>query len=188
MEITLFLRIGVHGYSGLYVGFQFQPFLDDEVSVGTDKRRIFTEAFKISFVGSIDIQVVGVGCRNHCCIGGQPVERTVELVGFDYHQVTFVGKQQVGPVVFGNTSQECVTFHMRIVQQVGCHGRSSGFSMGTGYTESFFGPCQHTQHLCAFLDLEAMFTEIGPFLMFFRNGRRVYHQRGSRIFEIVGYK
>ena len=37
MEVSFFGRVGVHSNSRLYIGFQFQSFLDNQVSVRTDK-------------------------------------------------------------------------------------------------------------------------------------------------------
>ena len=59
---------------------------------------------------------------------------------------------------------------MTLVYDMGTHRRGRGLTMGTCYTESLMGLCQGAEHLCTFLDLKAILTEIAEFLMTLRNG------------------
>ena len=73
--------------------------MDNEGTASLYQLGIIAEAFQVGFFSAVNIQVVGVGRCDNAHIWAQPMERTVELVGFDNHIVAFVRQYVVSAVV-----------------------------------------------------------------------------------------
>ena len=71
-------------YARLYIRLQGKSLPDNQCPSRLDKGGVVAEAFKISLARAVYVQMVGVGRGDNAHIGRKPVERTVELVGFDY--------------------------------------------------------------------------------------------------------
>jgi len=160
VEVALVARIGIDTDSGLHFRLQRDAFADNQCTTRLDQCCIMFEAFKVCLFCSVDVQMVRVCGSDDGHIWGQPMEGTVELVCFDDCIRAFLGKEQVGAVILGDASEECGTFYMRLMEQVGGHGRSSRFTMSTGYTQSFAGMSDGSQYLCALLYFESVVAEI----------------------------
>ena len=102
------------------------------------------------------------------------MERAVELVCFDDGIRAFLREQQIGAVILGDASEESGTFYVRLVEQVGGHGRSGCLAMSAGYTQTFAGMSDRSQYLRAFLYFESVIAEINQFFVFLRNGGGQY--------------
>ena len=76
------VRIAVHRNLRI-VHHNVDPLLDDEESAGAYLPHELRESLLHRLVRPVNVEVVGVGRRNHRHIGIEPQERTVELVGLD---------------------------------------------------------------------------------------------------------
>ena len=86
MEITLVQTVFINFVPWLHIGFHLQILVDDERTAFLDESGVVTETIQISLFGSINVQMVWVcGCDDtHPRL--EPMERTVELIGFDNHR------------------------------------------------------------------------------------------------------
>ena len=82
--------------------------MNDECTTWLDECGVMTETLQVSFLCAIDIEVVGVGRRDNAHPGTQPMERTVEFIGFD-NDIVRIGQNVVGTVVLRDTTKEGVT-------------------------------------------------------------------------------
>ena len=135
MEITLCKSVVVTAYIGRNIFLHLQSTMDDKCSPRLNKLGIVAEALEICLFGAVDVQMVGIGTGNHRHVGRQPMERTVELVGFNHHEVG-VGEDIVGAVVLGDTTEECVAVKMAFMHDVGTHSGRGGLTVCAGYAES----------------------------------------------------
>ena len=103
------------------------------------------------------------------------MERTIELVGFDDHEVR-IGQDVVGAVVLRDTAQEGIAVEMALVHDMSTHGAGSRLAMRTCHAESFMLTGQRAEHLGTFLDFETVLTEETQFLMIFRDSGRINNQ------------
>ena len=113
------------------------------------------------------------------------MERAVELVGFNHHIVTRIRKDIIGSVVLGNTTEESIAIHVRLMQDVCNHRRSGCLAMSSCHAKSFVLIRQKAQYLRTLLNLETVLTEKDQFLMFGRNGWCIDHQGGILILETI---
>ena len=97
------------------------------------------------------------------------MERTVELIGFYYH-IIGIGKNVIGAIVLGDTTQEGIAVQMALMHDMCTHGRCGGLTMSTCHTEAFVFTSQCTEHLCTLFYFKTVLTEILQFLMVGRYG------------------
>ena len=165
MEVALVEAIVVGAYTLLHIGLHGQSTVDDKGAARLDERGIMTEALQIGFGSAVDIQMVGVGRSDDCHPRTQPVERAVELVGFNHHIVALSRQQIVRTVVFRDAAQEGIALHVALMQDVGAHARRRRLSMRTSHAESFMLLRENAQYLSSLHHLEALFAEPYQLLM-----------------------
>ena len=146
------------------------------------------ETFAIGFGCAVDIEVIGVGGGDDGNPRAQPMKRTVVLVGFGNGDVTFVGQQQVGAVVFEYPAQKRVTIHRRLPQQVCNHARYGGFSVRSGNTNGVACFGYLAQHLRAFHQGETVLPKVLQLAVRGGNGGGVNDQRTVFIQKFVRNK
>ena len=95
--------------------------MDNQSTARLDQFRIVAETLQISLLRTINVKVVGVRAGDDAHPGTQPVERTVELIGLDDHEVG-VGEDIVGAIVLRDTTEEGVAVEMALVHDMGTHG------------------------------------------------------------------
>ena len=123
MEVAFVLAVFVYLDAVLHVLLHLQVFVDDEGTARLDQFCVVAEAFQISLLGAVDVEVVWVGRCDDAHPWTQPVEAAVELICLDYYVVALVGEDVVGAVILGNTTQEGIAIYMALVHDVGAHGR-----------------------------------------------------------------
>ena len=109
------------------------------------------------------------------------MERTVELVCFNYHIRTLVAQDVVCTIVFSDASKKSIAVHMTLMKQMRSHTRSGSFAMSASHTKSFERARQCAKHLSTFLNLKALLTEEGQLCMLRRNGRSKDNERAFLI-------
>ena len=87
VEVALVEGIVVAVDAGLQVLLHLESAVDDERAAGLDELGVVAERLEIGLLGAVDVEVVRVGGGDDGHPRGQPVERTVELVGLDDHEV-----------------------------------------------------------------------------------------------------
>ena len=125
--------------------------------------------------------MVGVGRGDHCGIGSQVVERTVELVRLDDNEVALGRENVVRTIVFRDAAQESVAIHCALVQQVRRDGRSRRLAVRSRHAKSFLRLCERAEYLRAFLDLESAVVKPLQFAVVSRDGRCINHKRVFRV-------
>ena len=134
------------------------------------------KTFEIGLVRAIDVEMVGIDSRNHRHVRCQVMERAVELVSLDNHQIARIGEHQITRIVFGDTAQKGVAIDMALFEQMREHGRCGGFAVRAGHTQAAFHTRDFAQHLRPFFDGEAMLPKIDKFAVFGRDGGCIDHQ------------
>ena len=66
MEVAFVAGIGVDLHSRSHTRTQFKAGMDYEYAVGADELGEMCEALEVGFLCPVDVQMVGVGGRNHC--------------------------------------------------------------------------------------------------------------------------
>ena len=99
MEVAFVETVFVDAYPFLHMLLHFEIFVEDECTAGLDEFGVVAETLKIGLLGTIDVEVVGVGGGNDAHPRAQPMERAVEFVGLDDHEIALVGQDVVGAVV-----------------------------------------------------------------------------------------
>ena len=123
VEVAFVLAVFVYLDAVLHVLLHLQVFVDDEGTARLDQFCVVAEAFQISLLGAVDVEVVWVGRCDDAHPWAQPVEAAVELICLDYYVVALVREDVVGAVILGNTTQEGIAIYMALVHDVGAHGR-----------------------------------------------------------------
>ena len=67
------------------------------------------------FISAVYIQMICFERRDDSHIGSEMMERTVVFIGFHHYKVALGGKEQIGVVIIGNTSQKGAAFHVRLM-------------------------------------------------------------------------
>ena len=166
---TVFINL----YSILYVSLHLQIFVDDERAARLDKCAVMAETLQIGLFGTIDVEMVGVCAGDDAHPRAEPVEGTVEFVGFDNHKVTLLRKDIVGSVVLGDSSEESVAVDAALVHDMRTHRGSGCLSVGPCHAKSLMCTGKHSQDLCAFFHIESVFLEIHQFGVLLGNSRSV---------------
>ena len=65
--------------------------------------------------------MVGINGSDDSTQRSQMMERTVKLIGLDYHATALVGYHKVAAYVLENTAQKCVTTLLGTVQDMSHH-------------------------------------------------------------------
>ena len=136
MEIALRAVVSVHAHALLRVGLHFESAVNNERATRLDKLGVVAETLKISLLGAVNVEVVGIGCRNNRGIRAQVVERAVKLVGLYHHIGRRLAQQVVGAIVLGYAAKKGVAPHMALVQQVCRHRGGGSFAMRAGHAEA----------------------------------------------------
>ena len=116
----------------------------------------------------------------------QPMERTVELISLDNHEVG-IGQDIVGTIVLRDAAQEGVAVKMTLVHDMGTHRRGGCLSVSASHTESFVRLCEDAKYLSPLLDLEAVLTEETEFPMTLRDSRGIDDETTLTSFTGKGY-
>ena len=166
MEVAFVAAVFVHFHTLLHILFHFQVAVYDECSAGLYECGVVPEAFEIGFFCAVDVEVVGVGGGDYCHPRAQPVERTVELVGFYDDVVALAGEYVVASVVLGDASEERVAVDVALVHDVCAHGGCGCLAVCSCHAESLVCACECSEHLRALLYREPAFAEECEFLVF----------------------
>ena len=185
MEVTLAERVVIAAHARLQAGLHLQVAVDDERTLGLDERGVVGETFEVSLLGSVDVEMVGIGRGDDTHPGSQPMERAVELVGF-YHHIVTTAENIVGGIVFGDASEEGVAVDGTLVHDMGAHGGCGGLAMGACHAESLVGTGERAQHLGALLYLESLLAEEDQFLVVGGDGRGIDHETVVFVLAHVG--
>ena len=114
------------------------------------------------------------------------MERTVELIGLDYHEIACVREDIVSAIVLGNAPEESVAVYMALVHDMRAYCRGGRFAVRAGHTQPLMGTGQCAQDLCTFLNLETFGLEILQFGMCCGYGGGVDDKAGLLVAACVG--
>ena len=155
--------------------------MDDERTARLDQFCIVTEAFEISLLGTIDVEVIRICRCDDAHPWAQPVETAVKLICLDDYEVALVRENVVGAIVLGDSSEEGIAVEMALVHDVGTHGRSRSLAVCTCHAQSLVGAGQGTKNLRTLLDGESILAEVNQLLVLSRDGWCIDNQRISGI-------
>ena len=99
MEIALVEAVLIDLYIRAYVCLHLQAGVYDKSSTFLYEFRVVTETVKVSLLGTVYVEMVGVGSCNDAHPWSEPMERAVKLIGLYDHIVAAVRQYVVGAVV-----------------------------------------------------------------------------------------
>ena len=102
-------------------------------------------------VGSVDIQVVGVGSGNDRNVGVKLEKGTIIFVGLDNNIITTIVNDKIAIEILADTTEESATTTFCLAEKVGYHGGGSGLPMAACYSNAFLAAGEFAKHLGAFL-------------------------------------
>ena len=181
-------RISIYFYILLYAGNQLDTFLHNQTATRLYQRSEMSETLQISLLGSVDIQMIGIGCRNDSHIGMQPMERTVIFIGLDYRKRRLFRQDKVTVIITKNTTQERIATYRRFMKDMSSHARCRGLAMSAGKAQAFARLRNQPQQLGTLYHSETMLPEINQSGMTCGNRRSINDQSRLGIPAIIGYR
>ena len=157
----------------------------DQCSAGFDLVDKRGERLLDRFVGSVDVEMVGVGSGDNGYVRIELQKRTVELIGLG-NQPVALSEYQVAVEIFRNPAQKSTASISRFVVEPCGHSAGGRFAVRTGYSHQELVPRDYAQHSGAFFDLEIAVTEKEQLGAVRGNGRCVDDLCVGRIFKFGG--
>ena len=152
------------------------PGKHDECAPGLHQLCEAGEAFQISGLVAVDVEMVGVGRGHHGDERGEVVERPVVFIGLDHRPGRLRSRHEVAVDVAQYAAEEGVAPLVRVAQYVGDHRRCRGLAVGAGHTYSLAVACDLPQQFGALHYAEAVVAKPPQLPVALRHCRSPHHQ------------
>ena len=134
MEVAFAEAVLIYAHPFWHLWFHLQAAVDNQSTAVLDESGVVLETLKIGLLGSVDVQMVGVGACYYRHPRAQPVERAVELIGLDNHIVALLAQYVVRLVVLRDTAEESIAVDVALVHDVSAHCGGCCLAVCTGET------------------------------------------------------
>lgn len=173
--------VGVDADGGVVDRQRHAPF-EDQRAARTDLSGKLGEGASQLLVGTVDVEVVGIGRGDDGGVGPQLQERAVELVGLDGQPVAGAIDEVVVEVLGDASEEGAASAAGRVVEPCG-EGCRGGLAVRTGNGHDVFVAGEHAEDLGAFQHPETVLAEPAQFGVVVRQGGGVNNERLVRIAE-----